>query len=177
MSVDFSLDYFALFDLPRRFRLDEAALDRAWHALQTEVHPDQHAHLSGGGMCGVIDGALRVNEAYTALKKPITRAQYLLELAGMSQNTLNANVVAPEYLFEQLEWREAVEEARKANDIDALEQLARRLQTQKDEIIAQLAEQLDDRRDVEAAADTVRRLMFLDKLRLGIDNALAAFDD
>jgi len=178
MSVDFSLGYFALFGLPCRFRLDEAALDRAWHMLQIEVHPDRHAHLSDDGeRRSAMAGALRVNEAYTTLKKPITRAQYLLELAGMSRDAINANVVAPEYLFEQLEWREAVEEARKANDIDALEQLALRLQIQKDGIIKELAEQLDDRRDLEAAADTVRRLMFLDKLRLGIDNALAAFDD
>jgi len=175
MSVDFSLDYFALFGLPRRFRLDEAALDHAWHMLQIEVHPDQHA--SGGGLCGAIDGALRVNEAYTALKKPITRAQYLLELGGMSPDAITANIVAPEYLQEQLEWREVVEEARATNDIDALEQLMLRVQIRTDGIITQLAEQLDDQSDIEAAADSVRRLMFLDKLRLGIDNALAALDN
>ena len=175
MSVDFSLDYFALFDLPRRFRLDEAALDRAWHALQIEVHPDQHA--SSGGMCGALAGSSRVNEAYTALKKPITRAQCLLELAGMSLDAIIGNVVAPEYLLEQLEWREAVEEARATNDVDALEQLMLRLQIRTDGIITQLAEQLDDRHDLEAAADSVRRLMFLDKLRLGITNALAELDN
>jgi len=177
MSVDLSLDCFALFGLPRRFRLDETALDRAWHALQTEVHPDRHAHLpDDAGRRSAMQGALRVNEAYTRLKKPITRAQYLLELAGMSPDILNGNTVDSEYLLEQLEWREAVEEAREANDVDALEQLALRLQIRKDGITAQLAEQLDDRRDFETAADAVRRLMFLDKLRLGIDNALAALD-
>jgi len=177
MNVDLSLDYFALFGLPRRFRLDEEALDRAWHALQIEAHPDQHAHLSGGGLCGAIAGSSRVNEAYTALKKPITRAQCLLELAGMSPDAITANTVASEYLLEQLEWREAVEEARTTHDVDALEQLMLRLQIQTDGIIAELAEQLDDRHDLEAAADSVRRLMFLDKLRLGIDNALAALDN
>ena len=176
MSVDFSLDYFALFGLPCRFRLDETALDRAWHTLQIEVHPDRHAHLPDGRQRCAMQGALRVNEAYTALKKPITRAKYLLELAGMNQDAIDGNTVAPEYLLEQLEWREAVEEAREANDVDALEQLALRLQIQTDGIVAQLAEQLDDRHDLEAAADTVRRLMFVDKLRLGIDNALAALD-
>jgi molecular chaperone HscB len=123
-----------------------------------------------------MQSALRVNEAYDTLKEPITRARYLLDLAGTSQDAINENPVAPEYLFEQLEWREAVEEARKARDIDALEQLALRLQIQRDGIIAQLAEQLDDHRDLEAAADSVRRLMFLGKLRLGIDDALMAFD-
>jgi len=177
MSVDFSLDYFSLFGLPCRFRLDETVLDRAWHTLQTEAHPDRHAHLPKSGQRNAMQGALRINEAYTALKKPITRAKYLLELAGMGPDVINGNTVAPECLFEQLEWREAVEEAREVNDIDALEQLALRLQVQIDRAVMQLAGQLDDQRDLEAAADTVRRLMFLDKLRLGIDNALAALDD
>jgi len=175
MSVDFSLDYFALFDLPRRFRLDEAALDRAWHALQIEVHPDRHA--SGGGLYGAMAGSSRVNEAYVTLKKPIARAQYLLELAGMSPDVIIGGAVASEYLLEQLEWREAVEEACRTHDIDALEQLMLRLQIRTDGIITQLAEQLDDRHDLEAAADSVRRLMFLDKLRLGIDTALAVLDN
>jgi molecular chaperone HscB len=177
MSVDLSLDYFALFGLPHRFRLDDKALDRAWHALQAETHPDRHAHLPSSEQRGTIAGALRVNEAYTALKKPLTRAKYLLELAGVKQDAINGKAPAPEYLFEQLEWREAVEEARKANDIDALEQLALRLQIQADGVITHLAEQFDDRHDLEGAANTVQRLMFLDKLRLGIDNALAAFDN
>ncbi len=176
MSIDFSLDYFALFGLPRRFRLDEAALDRAWHALQIEVHPDQHAS-GGGGLCGAIVGSSRVNEAYTTLKKPVMRAQYLLELAGMSPDAIIGNTVAPEYLLEQLEWREAVEEACRTNDVDALEQLMLRLQIRTDGIITHLAEQLDERHDLEAAADSVRRLMFLDKLRLGIDTALAVLDN
>jgi len=175
MSVDLSLDYFSLFGLPCRFRVDETALDHAWHTLQIETHPDRHAHLPESR--GAVQGALRVNEAYAALKKPITRARYLLELVGMSQDAINGNVAASEYLFEQLEWREAVEEAREANDVDALEQLAIRMQIQAVGIVTQLAEQLDDRRDLEAAADSVRRLMFLDKLRLGIDNALAALDN
>ncbi|MCL2591271.1 MAG: Fe-S protein assembly co-chaperone HscB [Betaproteobacteria bacterium] len=177
MSVDLSLDYFSLFGLPCRFRLDETALDRAWHALQTETHPDCHAHLPENAQRAAMQEALRINEAYITLKKSVTRARYLLELAGMSPDAINENVVAPEYLFEQLEWREAVQEAREANDVDTLEQLALRLQIQMAGVVTQLAGQLDEQRDLEAAADTVRRLMFLDKLRLGIDNALAALDD
>ncbi|MDR2925797.1 MAG: Fe-S protein assembly co-chaperone HscB [Azoarcus sp.] len=175
MSVDLSLDFFSLFGLPRRFRLDEEALGRAWHTLQNEAHPDRHAHLPDSR--GAMQGALRVNEAYAALKKPATRAQYLLELGGVSVDAIDGNTVAPEYLFEQLEWYEALEEARAAKDIGALERLAARLQTQAGSVIEQMAEQIDDFRDLEKAADTVRRLKFLDKLRLGIDSALAALDN
>jgi molecular chaperone HscB len=76
-----------------------------------------------------------------------------------------------------MEWREAVEEARALGDVDALEQLALRLRMHIDEVTAQLPEQFDGRNDREAAADTVRRLMFLDRLRRDIDDGLAALDD
>ena len=46
MSIDLTQDFFSLFGLPRRFELDEPKLDHAWHELQSQVHPDRHAHLS-----------------------------------------------------------------------------------------------------------------------------------
>ena len=40
--IDFSRNHYALFGLPERFRFEADALDRAYRALQTEVHPDRH---------------------------------------------------------------------------------------------------------------------------------------
>jgi molecular chaperone HscB len=177
MSVDFSLDYFALFGLPRRFCIDEAALYRSWHTLQAEVHPDRHAHLPDNERRRAMQGALRVNEAFSTLKKPLTRAQYLLELAGVDDGATTNTAMAPEFLMEQMEWREAVEEARTAADDDALEQLALRLRMHAGEITTALVQQLDEQHDFESAADTVRRLMFIDKLHREIDAALSALDD
>ena len=176
MTVDFTVDYFALFGLPRRFDIDEAALERAWHALQAEVHPDRHASQPDGDRRRAMQGALRVNEAYGTLKKALPRAQYLLELAGLGRYTVARNTMAPEFLVEQMQWRETVAGARAAGDVDALERLARRLRAHAGEVTALLAAQIDERRDLEAAADTVRRLMFLDRLRREIDDALAVFD-
>ncbi|MDR0717479.1 MAG: Fe-S protein assembly co-chaperone HscB [Azoarcus sp.] len=176
MSVDLSLDYFTLFGLPRRFGIDEAALDRAWHALQAEVHPDRHTLLSSGERGRMMQEALRVNEAFATLKKPLARAQYLLELLGVDAGIATNTAMAPEFLMEQMEWREAVEEARLASDIDALEQLALRLRMRAGEVTARLEEQLDGGNDPGAAADTVRRLMFLDKLRRETVDALSALD-
>ncbi|MDR2091761.1 MAG: Fe-S protein assembly co-chaperone HscB [Azoarcus sp.] len=174
---EISPDYFALFGLPRRFGIDEADLDRAWHALQAEVHPDRHAHLPDSERHRAMRGALRVNEAYATLKRPISRARYLLDLVGIGTDKIDNTAMASGFLIEQMEWREAVEEARAFGDVDALEQLALRLRMHIDEVTTLLAEQFDNRSDREAAADTVRRLMFLDKLRRDIDDGLAALDD
>ena len=44
--IDFSRNHFELFGLPERFQFDAALLDRAYHRLQGEVHPDQRV-ISG----------------------------------------------------------------------------------------------------------------------------------
>ena len=41
--IDFSRNHFELFGLPERFASTPTALDRAYRALQTEVHPDRYA--------------------------------------------------------------------------------------------------------------------------------------
>ena len=46
MSIDLTQDFFTLFGLHRRYAIDDAALEAAWHELQSQVHPDRHAHLS-----------------------------------------------------------------------------------------------------------------------------------
>lgn len=177
MSVDLTQDYFALFGLPRRFVIDEGALEAAWHELQSRVHPDRYAHLPDAEKCMSMQWATRVNEGFATLRKPLKRAQYLLELAGVDSGTETNTAMSPEFLMEQMEWREAVEEAREAGEVDELEQLHHRLRQHAREVLGGLAHQLDEARDYAAAADTVRRLMFVERLQHDIDEALEALED
>lgn len=177
MSIDLTQDFFALFGLPRRFKLDETALEQAWHGLQAQVHPDRHAHLPDLEKRLSMQWATRVNEGFRTLRKPLARAQYLLELAGVDTALETNTAMSPAFLMEQMEWREAVEEARAAAEISELEDLHRRLLAHAREVRAQLAQQLDDDHDFEGAADTVRRLMFIDKLQQEIDEALIALEN
>ena len=85
--------------------------------------------------------------------------------------------MSPEFLMEQMEWREAVEEAREAAEVSELEDLHRRLLGHAREVRGHLAAQLDEHQDYEAAADTVRRLMFIEKLQQEIDEALLALEN
>lgn len=177
MSVDLSQDYFALFGLPRRFDIDDAALEAAWHELQSRVHPDRYAHLPDTEKRMSMQWATRVNEGFATLRKPLSRAQYLLELAGVDSGLETNTAMSPEFLMEQMEWREAVEEAREAGEVDELEQLHHRLRQHAREVLGGLAHQLDEARDYAAAADTVRRLMFVERLQHDIDEALEALED
>ena len=177
MTIDLQQDFFALFGLPRRFEVDDSALESAYHDLHARVHPDRHAHLPDADKRRAMQWATQVNEAFSTLRKPLPRALYLLELGGVDAGLETNTAMAPEFLMEQMEWREAVEEAREAADGDELEKLHQRLRTAGRELLGRLQQSFDADNDLVAAAETARRLMFMEKLQHEIDDALEALED
>ena len=66
--IDFSRNHFELFGLPARYRFDASTLDQAYRALQSQVHPDKHAHAAESDRRLAMQWATRINEAYQTLK-------------------------------------------------------------------------------------------------------------
>jgi molecular chaperone HscB len=159
-----SSDHFALFGLPRRFEIDERALEARYHELQSAVHPDRHAHRAERERRLSMQWATRINEGYRLLRSSLSRARYLLELEGIDVGAENNTAMPADFLMQQMEWREALDEARGARDVDALDALARNLRQARRDAEALLARQLDVDHDNAAAAATVRRMMFIAKL-------------
>lgn len=176
MVPDFSQDYFALFGLKRAYRIDAARLDQAYHEMQGKVHPDRHAHLPETERRLSMQWATQVNEAYRTLKQPLLRAHYLLRLAGAESDHESNTAMPPEFLMEQMEWREAVAEARAAGNHHELEKLMQRLEKHAGEIRSEVEQSIDTNKDYAAAADAVRRLMFVEKLEHEIEDAFEALE-
>lgn len=174
--MDFNHNHFQLFGLAPVFDLDMAALEQAYRDVQTQVHPDRFAHLSEAERRLSMQWATRVNEAFQTLKKPLSRASYLLELRGVDVARESNTAMSPAFLMEQMEWREAVEEAEQAGDAEELEALRHRLVTHGKAVQSEVACALDKTGDNHAAADAVRRLMFIEKLRHSIEDALEALE-
>ena len=174
--MDFSQDYFALFGLPRRYAIDFPELEQRYREIQMRVHPDKHAHLSDAERRLAMQWSTQVNEAYQTLRQPLRRARYLLHLAGIDV-ALERNTAMPaEFLLQQMEWREALEEVRNAADYPALEQLHVRMKQEMAEQFQRLETELDVTPDHLEAAGTVRQMMFQEKLLQEIDEALAAIE-
>lgn len=171
--MDFSQDHFALFGLPRRFALDGGELDLRYRELQAQVHPDRHAHLGAAEKRLAMQWSTRVNEAYQVLRRPLARAEYMLGLTGIDVHRERS--MPPAFLMTQMEWREAVAEARAGNDEAALDSLHRRIRKEMATQYGTL-EQLIDRDDLAQAAGLVRQLMFQEKLLAEVDDALAAIE-
>jgi len=175
--MDLTADFFSLFGLPKTFRLSLSELDSRYRDVQAQVHPDRFANAPEGERRLSMQWATRANEAYLTLKKPLERARYLLELSGHDLKAESNTAMPADFLMEQMEWREAVMEARAGGDHHELEHLYQRLRSDIDGRYDEVAALLDDARDYALATDHVRRLMFLEKLLYEIDDALASLDD
>jgi molecular chaperone HscB len=173
--VDLTADFFSLFELPKSFRISLSELDSRYRDVQAQVHPDRFAHASETERRLSMQWATHANEAYTTLKKPLGRAKYLLHLAGHDLQAESNTAMPADFLMEQMEWREAVAEAREGGDHHELEHLHGRLGSDVAARYDEIARLLDDEKDYELATDRVRRLMFLEKLLHEIDDALADF--
>ena len=168
--------YFALFNLEPRFALAEVELDGAYRALAARIHPDRFVDADPATQRAALELSANANEAYRTLKKPALRAQHLLGLHGVVANDRSA-AMSPAFLMEQMEWREALGEAKSSSDLGALQQLTAMVRQRIRAIHAQLATQLDEQQDHPAAAASVNQLMFVEKLAADIDDACLQLEE
>jgi molecular chaperone HscB len=165
--------HFELFGLPPAFSLDLSRLDAAYRDIQSQVHPDRYAHAGDAERRASMQMTTRVNEAYRTLKSPVRRAKYLLELNGVDVAFETNTAMPPEFLMQQMEIREQLEEARNASTLDLLR---KDLEVQAKELESRIKEQIDGKRDFAAARDLVRKLMFLERFGGDIDAAYEALE-
>jgi molecular chaperone HscB len=75
-------DFFHVFDLPRGFQIDLAALEHEFHRLSRKVHPDRFARAGENERQWSLADTALLNDAYRTLKDPLHRTEYLLKLEG-----------------------------------------------------------------------------------------------
>lgn len=155
-------NHFELFHLPQSFSIDMAVLNKAFHEVQSQAHPDKFANATSTEKRVAMQWATRANEAYQTLKDPLKRATYLCELNGVELQTESNTAMPREFLMQQMEWREALDDAKAEKDMAALEKLEAELRSVHKEEIARIGTLLDSK-DFAQAAQNVRQLMFLEK--------------
>jgi molecular chaperone HscB len=164
-------DDFSLFGLPAQQRLDSADLDSRRRDLQAKVHPDRFTAEGAATQRLAMQWAVRVNEGYRRLKDPLTRAAYLCELRGVPVDAERNTAMPTEFLMQQMQWREALDEARSLTEIEALDAAVAGDEAAR---LTELQTLLDQTHDTAAAAARVRALMFLARFRQDIERRLEA---
>ena len=151
-------DDFELFGVPQRFAQERSALDARWKELQREAHPDRFAAQGAAAQRVAMQWSVRINEAYQRLKDPLRRAAYLCELHGAPIRAEDNTAMPAEFLMQQMQWREDLEDATSAAAVDAL---AFEVQQARSATLERCAELLDTHSDFAGAAQQVRALMFI----------------
>jgi molecular chaperone HscB len=78
------VNYFDVFALPRKLKLDIAALEREFYRLSRRLHPDVYARASEQEQEWSLANSSLLNDAYRTLKDPIRRTEYLLKIEGIA---------------------------------------------------------------------------------------------
>lgn len=160
-------DDFELFGVPRSFAQERATLDARWKDLQREAHPDRFAAQGAAAQRVAMQWSVRINEAYQRLKDPLRRAAYLCELHGAPIRAEDNTAMLAAFLMQQMQWREALEEAASMAELDALDD---ETQAARGAAIARCGELIDARQDYAGAAREVRALMFIARFAQDIDS-------
>ena len=159
---------FALFGLSQRFAQDSHQIEDAWKRLQAQTHPDKFAAEGAAAQRLAMQWSVRINEAYQRLKNPLRRAAYLCNLAGVAINAERNTAMPSDFLMQQMQWREALEDA--GRDEDALQNLLEQAQRWQSAALSHCAVLLDEKQDWAGAAEVVRQLLFVEKFLQEVEN-------
>ena len=152
-----------------QFKQDRAVIDARWKELQREAHPDKFAAQGAAAQRVAMQWSVRINEAYQRLKDPLKRATYLCELHDAPINAENNTAMPTDFLMQQMDWREALDEAK---TVDEMNEIAYRSSKYGREQLSKIEQMIDMQKDFPAAAQQVRSLMFVERFSSEVDTRI-----
>ncbi|MBY6199542.1 co-chaperone HscB [Vibrio hangzhouensis] len=163
------MNHFELFGLPVQFQLDGSLLSSQFRELQKRFHPDKFATASDRDRMLAVQKAAQINDAYEVLRRPISRAEYLLAEQGVDIRAEQQTLQDPMFLMEQMELREELEDIAASSDVEAeLFDFDAKVSKMFKAQLTGLEQQLDQSEWLHAA-DSVRKLKFIAKLQSEIE--------
>ena len=160
---------FALFDLPVAFQVNSALLNERYLALQKSLHPDNFSAASAQEQRLAMQKSAEINDALRILKDPITRADSIIAInTGKTENPEEKSNNDIDFLMQQMEWRETLENIENRQDTDELTAFAKEINQTRHAILSELSTALDAQQWDIARAIT-DKLRFIKKLQAEIE--------
>jgi molecular chaperone HscB len=167
-------DYFSFFGLPRQLGIDREDLERRFRDLSRKFHPDYFYNAPPADRLASLERSSYLNDAYRALRNPISRIEHLLAVEGLaSPKSEEGSAKVPPALLEEVfalnEELDEIRELREAGGDSA--QLRARLEAarapidRKREEHERKIEELSARWDAQVSASSAERRATLEALR------------
>jgi molecular chaperone HscB len=167
-------DYFSFFGLPRQLGIDREDLERRFRDLSRKFHPDYFYNAPPADRLASLERSSYLNDAYRALRNPISRIEHLLAVEGLaSAKSEEGSAKVPPALLEEVfalnEELDEIRELREAGGDSA--QLRARLEAarapidRKREEHERKIEELSARWDAQVSASSAERRATLEALR------------
>nr|QZX63198.1 molecular chaperone HscB [Halisarca dujardinii] len=103
-------DHFSILGCSRSFHIDAGSLKKSFLLLQALLHPDKtYTNTSKVEQEYSADQSAVVNGAYATLKRPYTRAKYILTLEGVELRSSHGGELDNSFLMEVMEENEMIE--------------------------------------------------------------------
>lgn len=166
------MNAFEVFGLQADTNIDLSALASRYRDLQSAVHPDRFANATDAEQRIAMARAVEINDAYNTLKDPVRRAMHLLSLKGIDALAASDTSMPVDFLMEQVEWREALADARLKEDSERLEEMASEITS----ILHSLGDTFAAAwrgEHLPVATTLARKMRFMQKLGDEVDAALA----
>jgi molecular chaperone HscB len=137
-------DYFAFFGLPRKLAIDAEDLERRFHSLSWKLHPDNFVRADEYERSLSLERASQLNDAFRTLREPVSRLEYLLEIAGARSEGQHKQQAPPQLLAEVFELNESLDELREARqaggDIVVMAEIGRHLNAAREDFEEKLGD-------------------------------------
>lgn len=137
-------DYFAFFGLPRKLTIDSDELERRFHLASWKLHPDNFVRTTDFERELSLERSSKLNDAFRALREPVSRVEYLLASAGMRSEGQHKQQAPPELLEEVFELNESLDELRESrqagDEPSQMAALGRKLAAARENFEAKLGE-------------------------------------
>ena len=140
-ATNATVDYFAVFGLQRKLSVDLTLLEQKFLQLSWKLHPDNFVNASEPERELSLKKSSELNDAYRALREPLARVEYLLEIESERKEGQMKQQAPPELLEEVFELNESLDELREAKESGAdLIELRGRLESAEDNFQEKLVE-------------------------------------
>ncbi len=131
---------FSTLGLPAQFSLSKKQITGQKVELSKALHPDRYVGRPAGERRAALGRALEVNDAARRLSNPVSRAEALLEVLGVSVSEEGAPQPPGMFLMEIMELRQSLREAGHASDQQRIESLIEQVRKKQSTTLKELEE-------------------------------------